>query len=335
MKVLVVGATGQLGTRIIQTLIKTRPDVTVRGMVRPRSHYAHLRDEIEIVFGDLRDYESLLQACEGIDVVCATATVVFPKGLSSFEQDEKEGYRNLIKACEIAGVSQFFFYSVAVPFLETYVNLSKTYAMKNWCEIALWQSTLNYTILKLPPFMDDYFALMGSEIPLVGEPWATLNRASGLTAWFRRWIRKSVEKHGLAWVPGKSKNRHAFISVEQVAQTTVSLIGETPAYRKSLGITGPEDLSWQDVCDIYAGILNRPVRAISLPSFVLKGVARLTFRFSESLSNQIAILFILSETETRVEPPNSKLSMITEQFTAKRYLESKFSVLMNQKEQMV
>src|SRR5262249_9210511 len=87
-KVLVVGATGQLRARIVNRMSR-RSDRAVRALVRPSSTAGDLFDsEVEICAGDLRDKPSLMRACEGVDVVVATATVVFPKGRYSFHHDE-------------------------------------------------------------------------------------------------------------------------------------------------------------------------------------------------------------------------------------------------------
>ena len=60
--VLVVGASGQLGTRVVQQLAAAqRP---VRAFVRPTSQQAHLRlPGVELVQGDLGDAASIDAAC--------------------------------------------------------------------------------------------------------------------------------------------------------------------------------------------------------------------------------------------------------------------------------
>ncbi len=79
--VLVVGATGQLGTAVLRRLGKGgRPP---RALVRPGSAYGHLEGSgVEIAYGDLRDAASLAAACRGIECVVATANAVVPRGRS-------------------------------------------------------------------------------------------------------------------------------------------------------------------------------------------------------------------------------------------------------------
>ena len=131
--ILVVGATGQLGTRCVETALAAGH--RVRALVRPGSRHAHLlREGIECVAGDLRDAESLVAACRGIDAVLATATVVFPRGRYSFAQDEGRGYDNLLDACMQSAVGRFLFVSIAMPVTPDYLACVPTLRMKARCE---------------------------------------------------------------------------------------------------------------------------------------------------------------------------------------------------------
>src|SRR5699024_7770414 len=62
--VLVVGATGQLGTAVVDRL--RAAGHPVRALVRPSSPRAFEPDGVELAFGDLRDPESLVAACQGV-----------------------------------------------------------------------------------------------------------------------------------------------------------------------------------------------------------------------------------------------------------------------------
>ena len=111
--ILVVGATGQLGTAIVHKLI--RSNKPVRALVRPTSDYRLLKDlGAELAFGDLRDPASLGTACRHVEAVIATANAVIPRKGDSFDSIEGEGYRSLIQACTNNKVGQFIFASVPI-----------------------------------------------------------------------------------------------------------------------------------------------------------------------------------------------------------------------------
>lgn len=112
--ILVVGATGDLGSRITRRLrVEGR---AVRCLVRPSTNDAWLRQiGAEAVRGDLTAPASLRAACEGIDTVIATATAIGRRlaGESSLtlgEIDEK-GMLSLVEAAETAGVHRFVYLS--------------------------------------------------------------------------------------------------------------------------------------------------------------------------------------------------------------------------------
>lgn len=111
--ILVVGATGQLGTAVVRRLAAWKQ--LVRAFVRPTSNHQHLRGPgIELAFGDLRDAASVDKASEGVTTVIATANTVVPRANYSFEQVEGLGYQNLLNSSRRNHVKQLIFMSVPV-----------------------------------------------------------------------------------------------------------------------------------------------------------------------------------------------------------------------------
>src|SRR4051812_33393174 len=113
-KILVVGATGQLGRAVLKKL-KTQ-GASLRALVRNPESAAHFESlGIESVSGDLTDPASLARACEGVTVVIATANAAIPtRRTDTFEAVERDGYRNLIQAATGARVRRFIYTSVPV-----------------------------------------------------------------------------------------------------------------------------------------------------------------------------------------------------------------------------
>ncbi|MFW5469716.1 SDR family oxidoreductase [Knoellia sp. CPCC 206435] len=114
--ILVVGGTGDLGSRIVHHLVDDGQ--AVRCLVRPGSNGAALSAAgAEVVAGDLTDPGSLRAACEGADVVVASATAIGrrlagAKGPSIREVDEV-GMARLVDAAEASGVQRFVYVSYA------------------------------------------------------------------------------------------------------------------------------------------------------------------------------------------------------------------------------
>jgi len=71
-RVLVTGASGFLGTSIVKKLVNA--GFIVRAFVRPLSHVSRLEENgVEVVFGDVRSFEDLEKAAEGIDFIVHAA----------------------------------------------------------------------------------------------------------------------------------------------------------------------------------------------------------------------------------------------------------------------
>ena len=76
-RVLVIGATGQLGRAAIRK-IKTR-GASIRALTRSPESAAHFQSlGIEPVLGDLTDPASLTRACDGMTTLIATANAAAP-----------------------------------------------------------------------------------------------------------------------------------------------------------------------------------------------------------------------------------------------------------------
>lgn len=279
--VLVVGATGQLGSRVVAQLAAA--GTPVRAFVRPSSEHARLRQRgVEIVHGDLTDAASVDAACAGAGVVIPTANGVVPSGRGGFEAVEGVGYATLFEACRRHGVAQVVMVSVpAFPGDERV----PTFRYKRLNEDRLRASGLPYTILRAAPFMDDWFCFIGSRLPARGDPASLLHRRWGFLQTFMGAVGNLIEKHGIALIPGPTTTRHAFIAIDDVARFLVRSIGHPMAHDAVHEIGGPQRLSWDEVAALFARVLGRPVRAVPTPAAVFRVQQRLMRPFSEAAAN--------------------------------------------------
>lgn len=99
--ILVCGATGDLGGRVVRELVGGGH--RVRALVRPATDSTALEGlGVEVVRGDLRDPASLVPALEGVDTVVTTANAIGrllagPTDLSIGSVD-RDGNANLVRA---------------------------------------------------------------------------------------------------------------------------------------------------------------------------------------------------------------------------------------------
>lgn len=112
MTVLVAGATGHLGARVVRALL--RRGRSVRALVRPGSRAEPLEAlGVEVVRGDLLEPRSLAAACEGVRSVVTTAIGYSSRRRGDFAGGADDvGQRNLVDAARATRVERFVFTSV-------------------------------------------------------------------------------------------------------------------------------------------------------------------------------------------------------------------------------
>jgi nucleoside-diphosphate-sugar epimerase len=111
VKTLVTGATGFLGSHIVERLLE-RGD-SVRALVRPTSDTGFLQSlGVELAHGDVTDAVSLPPALDGIDAVYHAAALVSDWGpWDGFRTVTINGTRNMLKAAVAAGTPRFLYVS--------------------------------------------------------------------------------------------------------------------------------------------------------------------------------------------------------------------------------
>ena len=170
--ILVVGATGQVGSLVVHRLRAT--GVPVRAMVRDPASAADLAATgAELAVADLGRPETLDAALDGVSAIVATANAVAPTRPGDSADAVDTGYAELVRRAERAGVSRFVLASVPVTALDDRVPVACT---KRRTEQLLAASGLSWLSLRMPPFSEVWLALVGSELPLRGEERATLAR---------------------------------------------------------------------------------------------------------------------------------------------------------------
>jgi NADH dehydrogenase len=289
-RILVVGATGQLGTAVVDRLVKAGQHV--RALVRPTSPREFETDKAELAFGDLREPESLVAACQDVTTVVATANAVVPRMAGSFEEVESTGYENLLDACQDRGVRRIIFMSV----VETPNDKSvTTFRLKRQIEDKIRGSGLAHTIFRGSLFMDDWFALMGSSIPLRGSRAHTLRRPFWFAKGFLKMVGTSVEKRGVILVPGDGKARHAFVALDDVA-AILAAAATAPEDGVNVieNLGGPEVLSFDDVVRVFSRVLGRPLKTIRTPAKVYRVLADLLEPLSPPAGNLMAMSWVTS-----------------------------------------
>lgn len=118
--VLVIGATGYIGSRLVPRLLADGAEVSVLARTPERLNDVPWRDQVTVHEGGLGDKEALLAALQGVDVACH---LVHSMGHSAdFEREERETTEIFVRAVESAGVKRIVHLSGLHPEDETYLS---------------------------------------------------------------------------------------------------------------------------------------------------------------------------------------------------------------------
>jgi NADH dehydrogenase len=229
---LIAGATGSLGNKIVRGLLE-RGD-TVRILARPASNYAPLKSAgAEVALGDLKEPDTLDQACAGVDVVISTATAS-KRGDDSIENVDLQGNQNLITAAQRAGVKHFILVSTLGASADSPVPLFRAKAA---AEQRLRNGSMVHTVLQANVFMDVWFPM------LIEQP---IRSARPIT------------------LVGESRRRHSFVTEQDVAAFAIAAVRNPAARNTTIAVGGPEPLTFRDVVRAYEEAAGRTYQVRSV-----------------------------------------------------------------------
>ena len=225
--ILVIGATGLLGTEICRAL--RQRGKPVRALVRATASDKARQlasAGIELTAGDLKDPESLNRACQGASAVISTASSTFSRQAGdSIDTVDRRGQINGVDAARSAHVSRFVF--VSIPGEIKFPSPLTT--AKREVEQHLVQSGLPYTILRANWFME---------------------------VWLSPALAFDYPNHR-ARIYGSGSNPVSFVSYKDVAQFAVQSVDAAAAANRALDVGGPEPVSQLDAVRIFERATGR------------------------------------------------------------------------------
>lgn len=115
--VLVTGATGYIGGRLVPRLLSEGHRVRVLARDAQKLRDVPWRDQVQIVEGDLLSPDAVATACAGVDVAVYLVHSLSASG--SFEETELRTARNLARAAHAAGVQRIVYLGGLHPDTET------------------------------------------------------------------------------------------------------------------------------------------------------------------------------------------------------------------------
>ena len=164
MKVLVIGGTGNLGSKIIRSLLKRGHYVNLFDL--PQADYNRISktNRINIFRGDINNSEDLEKACEDVDITVHLAAILPPHSELDYEKTmlvNSRGTYNLLQALDATSSSPLIFASSVSVYGDTQeedspiapshpLNPTDNYSTsKIEAEKCIISSKIRYTILRI------------------------------------------------------------------------------------------------------------------------------------------------------------------------------------------
>ncbi|MBA3670929.1 MAG: NmrA family NAD(P)-binding protein [Gemmatimonadaceae bacterium] len=255
--ILVVGATGVLGTAICHRLRTTGQDV--RALVRPGSPRGQLlRDAgVQIAAGDLRVRGDVEAACRGVTSVISTATAMGATDKSlQLRAIDGDGQRQLVDVAKASGVQRYIFIS-ASPNLRESAPLIR---YKRAVERAIRASGMQWTILQPSCFMEIWLG------PALG--WDFDRR------------RASIFGSGVAPV--------SWVSVADVAEHAVHSLDDPRLANRDLPLGGAP-MPPNEVLAEVERAAGAPFKARRIPRALLASLSPITGWFDEGIASGMSL----------------------------------------------
>lgn len=232
----VVGATGELGGRIVRRLIESGHEVGA--LVRPSADATALVEQgVQVARGDLREAGSLAPALRGVDTVVTTAA-------ANNAAVDTAGNRNLIQAAQQAGVGRFVYVSAAG--IGDEMARSGPLMAGKWQTEKLLRSTSMRSVVVRPDMFQESWLVP----PLFDARAAT------------------------AMVAGSGQTPHRYVAIDDVAALCAHLVS-APDPAEVVEFGGPEELTQMQVVAAFEAATGQEFKVRHVPLLLMSIAHRL------------------------------------------------------------
>lgn len=235
--ILVAGATGYLGRRLVPRLVAAGHAVRalVRGGAERAAGVPHLAG-CEIAAGDLADAGSCRRAAEGVDTVIHLVGIIRERGAATFEAVHVGGTTALVQAARHAGARRFLYVSALGARPDGPGAYSRTKAA---AEDLVRQSGLTWLVLR-PSVV----------LARDGEFYRILDQLTAIP---------------LVPVLGSGRARMSPLHADDLADLQVAALDRPAAWNRAWAVCGPEALSFVELLERAARGRGRRIVRFHVP----------------------------------------------------------------------
>ncbi|MFD4560383.1 SDR family oxidoreductase [Streptomyces sp. NPDC058469] len=255
LPVLVVGATGSLGSKVVDELLKRGKKV--RALVRPASDAGRLESRgVQIVRGDMLDVDSLVAAMTGADAVITTAAGYTRGGKNAHDIDTL-GNANLAEAAHRTGIRRFVLTSILTSDQTPDVP---HFWHKKLAEDKLEQLRVPFVALRPGAFLDQVATMAGNPL----------------------------DKGRLIWM-SKATVPLTFVRTSDLAAYLAAAVDAEAEAGERIDIGWDRPVSMREVADAMGHRAGKKIKVWAVPSVVVRAAGAVVGRFNPVVKDMAAM----------------------------------------------
>ncbi len=238
---LLTGATGSIGSRLLPLLLERGEDV--RCLVRDPRRLGARRVDVQIALGDLgelADPHTVRQALRGVDTVVHLAASIRDQPPRRLEELNGLATVRLLQAAERTGVRRFVFFSA----LDAGAAQRTRFFRAKWVAERAVESSPLETSVFAPSIVYDR-----------SDPWITLLRRFSFLP--------------VLQVSGEGRAAFQPIWSRDVAECVAAAL-DGDALRPRYELAGPETLTYDEMSDLVSRLAGRPRELVHVPLPLIK-----------------------------------------------------------------
>lgn len=241
MMILVTGATGFVGRRVVEALSCAGHHVRALVHMASRAHMLSPYD-VEIVHGDVLDPDSLERACHGAHAVIHLVAAIRESGDETFQRVNYQGTRNILEAAASAGVRRI----VHASAIGATSDPAFPYLHSRWmAEQETIQNPIAHTIVR--------FSIGFGE----GDEFINVLAAQ-------------VKLSPIVPVVGDGRTMMQPIAVEDIARCLVAAYENEDTIGATIEVGGPEYFTYEEILDLVAETLGTRTVKVHVPTDLMR-----------------------------------------------------------------
>ena len=227
-KIMVTGATGNLGSEVLQILVQKAGENSIFAMARDTSKLDEVKQKgVTVLEADYDNSDSLVKAFQGIDVL------YFVSGSDVAKRDKQ--HENVIEAARKSGVKHVVYTSIQRKDESEFSPFAVIAAVHIKTEKMLKESGLNYTILKHTLYSNVLLDFLGADV---------------------------IEK-GVIYQPA-GDGKVPFASRFDMAKAATVVLTTSGHENKAYEISAGKSYSYGDIAGMLSEICGKPISYVSL-----------------------------------------------------------------------